>query len=195
MTFKIAALYVDSTGPYPALVGPENCWDEARDARKYAGPLPVVAHPPCGAWGRYATGERIGDDGGCFQAAYRAICAFDGVLEHPAYSRAWGRLGLVRPPVAGGWVRDPQGEEWTCHVEQGHYGHRARKATWLLYVGPEPPPLVWGPSVASIRPRPGRDPIRERRIGAVQRMCHRERRLTPPAFAEVLCRLAEGSAR
>lgn len=38
---------------------------------------------------------------------------------------------------------------WTCQVEQGHYGHRARKATWLYAVGVDLPTLKWGPSVAT----------------------------------------------
>jgi hypothetical protein len=52
----VDALYVDPKGIYPRLLGPEHCWDEARDARTYAGPGPVVAHPPCQRWGRYWSG-------------------------------------------------------------------------------------------------------------------------------------------
>jgi hypothetical protein len=58
----VAALYIDPRGPYPKLcdwtrpASPNNarvhCWDAARDARTYAGPHPVVAHPPCKHWGR-----------------------------------------------------------------------------------------------------------------------------------------------
>ena len=33
---------------------------------------------------------------------------------------------------------------WTCCVEQGHYGHRARKATWLYARGVKLPLLKWG---------------------------------------------------
>lgn len=51
----IAALYVLPDGPYAGLEGVE-VWDEARDARTYAGPWPVVAHPPCQRWGRYWSG-------------------------------------------------------------------------------------------------------------------------------------------
>ena len=69
-----AKLYVDPRGPYPKLVA--DWWDEARDARNYAGPNPVVAHPPCQRWGRFWSGgplnvsrgirKTLGDDGGCF---------------------------------------------------------------------------------------------------------------------------------
>lgn len=47
----IAALYIDPRGPYPRMAGVD-CWDVERDARRYDGPHPIVAHPPCGAWGR-----------------------------------------------------------------------------------------------------------------------------------------------
>jgi len=46
----VSALYVDPRGPYPRLLA--DCWDEVRDAKLYAGPNPVVAHPPCGPWGK-----------------------------------------------------------------------------------------------------------------------------------------------
>jgi len=49
----IAALYVEKNGCYFGLDGVDP-WDEERDARKYDGPYPVVAHPPCQLWGRMA---------------------------------------------------------------------------------------------------------------------------------------------
>ena len=76
----VAALYVDAAGSYRDLAGVEP-WDIGRDARRYAGPHPVVAHPPCQRWGNFYAesplairqGRRkiLGDDGGCFESALR----------------------------------------------------------------------------------------------------------------------------
>ena len=74
----------------------------------------------------------------------RRVRRWGGVLEHPAYSDAWGAYGLNRPPAAGGWVVADWDGGWTCHVEQGRYGHRAKKATWLYAHGVEMPSLRWG---------------------------------------------------
>lgn len=48
----VQALFVDTGrhGIYPKLLGVENCWGLDRDAHNYAGPDPVVAHPPCQNW-------------------------------------------------------------------------------------------------------------------------------------------------
>ena len=80
----VAALYVLADGPYSGLEDVEP-WPLERDARKYAGPHPVVAHPPCARWGRYWSGgpsaklrRELGDD---------------------------GRFGIPTPPKAGGWHR------------------------------------------------------------------------------------------
>lgn len=147
----IAALFVATNGCYFGLPDVDP-WDITRDARKYDGPHPVVAHPPCERWGRYWHGgpsarvRRIkGDDGGCFEAALRAVETYGGVLEHPEASHAFAAYGLPRPPKSGGWIMTPRG--FVCCVEQGHYGHRARKATWLyLVTDVDPPSLTWGPS-------------------------------------------------
>lgn len=147
----IAALFVQTGGIY--FDDPEiDPWDEPRDARLYRGDNAVVAHPPCSRWCRLAGlvqarwGHKIGDDDGCFASALESVRRCGGVLEHPAYSKAWDAFGLVKPPRTGGWVGAGNGE-WTCHVEQGRYGHIAKKATWLLACGPAgwvPPPLRWG---------------------------------------------------
>jgi hypothetical protein len=145
----VAALYVASGGAYFGLEGVDP-WDEARDARMYPGPHPVVAHPPCHRWIALGVvnyvrwgGEhnRPGNDGGCFEAALNAVNTWGGVLEHPAKSMAWAEFGLGKP-CAGGWIKS--GDGWTCEVWQSAYGHRANKATWLYYRGDAlPPPLRW----------------------------------------------------
>ncbi len=152
----IAALFVATGGAYWGLDDVEP-WDEARDARLYAGPWPVVAHPPCSVWCQLARvnearyGHRVGDDGGCFESALRSVRAFGGVLEHPAESIAWRRFGLTRP-MRGAWSRSLLDEGWVTEVHQSAYGHRARKATWLYAVTPSPPLCSTGRHQRRLRP-------------------------------------------
>ena len=110
----IAALYVQADGCYAGLPGVD-LWPEERDARGYDGPWPVVAHPPCARWGRFAEGgpsaphkRKLGDDDGCFAAALVAVRRWGGVLEHPAYSHAWDAHNLPWPPPEG-WQMDVHG--------------------------------------------------------------------------------------
>ena len=65
----IAALYVETDGAYFGLPDVDP-WDEKRDARNYAGPWPVVAHPPCTRWSMLGLcrGYYDGEDEGCFAA-------------------------------------------------------------------------------------------------------------------------------
>lgn len=145
----IAALYVERNGCYYGLPNVDP-WDKERDARLYAGPWPVVAHPPCERWCRLAGlvearwGHKRGEDGGCFASALAAVRCWGGVLEHPAYSDAWPAFELAAPPTGGGWVNADFLGGWTCYVEQGRYGHDAKKATWLYAHGTELPSLRWG---------------------------------------------------
>lgn len=150
----VAALYVEPNGCYVGVPGVDP-WDEARDARNYEGPHPVVAHPPCQRWGRFWHGStrkphqyKLGDDGGCFAAALAAVMRWGGVIEHPARSKAWDRFRSLKPETGEGWQRAIYGDEcapyWVCYVEQGHYGHASRKPTWLLAVtDSKPPELNW----------------------------------------------------
>jgi hypothetical protein len=143
----VAALFVDPNGCYANLDDVE-IWDEKRDARRYNGPHPVVAHPPCARWCRLAglvearCGHKRGDDGGCFSSALASVRRFGGVLEHPAYSDAFSSYDLPEP-LPGGWQRVIDGG-WVSHVEQWHYGHMAKKATWLYANGVSwLPSLIW----------------------------------------------------
>jgi hypothetical protein len=155
----IAALFVEGDGIYAGLPGID-LWPIERDARKYAGPWPVIAHPPCQRWGRFWHGStrkphqfKLGDDGGCFVAALTAVRQWGGVLEHPADSQAWDYYRIHKPPRSGGWINggDMRGS-WTCYVEQGFYGHMSRKPTWLYAYGFNPPPLRWGRGPQRLHP-------------------------------------------
>ena len=79
---------------------------------------------------------------------------------------------------------------WTCQVEQRHYGHRARKATWLYAYGLTPPPLKWGPGakpeawISSDRPRA------ELAALGIAQLGKKEAKATPPAFRELLLSMA-----
>lgn len=194
----IAALYVETKGCYFGLDGVDP-WDEPRDARLYCGPHRVVAHPPCQRWGRFWHGStrkphqfKLGADGGCFAAALAAVRRYAGVLEHPADSKAWQAFGLNTPPRSGGWVvADAHGGS-TCYVEQGHYGHLARKGTWLYAAGVSLPALIWGALPQRLHPvaveRHGYE--KARRIGMMAMVGGKRktqiRNATPPAFRDVL---------
>lgn len=140
----VAALYVETGGVYYGLddVDP---WDEERDARLYAGPWPVVAHPPCARWSLMGLcrGYYDGKDDGCFEAALHAVRTFGGVLEHPAHSLAWKRFGLPIPHDTH-WVGSMLDPGHSAQVDQRWYGHEARKPTWLYAVAPDLPHLIHG---------------------------------------------------
>lgn len=192
----VAALFVETGGAYFGVEGVDP-WDEARDARLYTGPWPVVAHPPCARWCRLAGlvehryGIKKHEDGGCFAAALTAVRVWGGVLEHPAESDAWWKYALPRPPRDGGWVRGICGG-WACHVEQGNYGHRAPKPTWLYVYGATPPhDMKWGPSGAEMALNHWY-PSSNRKEPAVKRklLPKSERSATPAAFKALLLSIA-----
>ena len=196
----IAALYVQTNGSYYELDGVDP-WDEQRDARLYPGPYPVVAHPPCSRWCRLAGlvearwGHKRGEDGGCFKAALEAVRTYGGVLEHPAYSDAWKAFDLPTPSRSGGWQRGMCGG-WSCHVEQGRYGHLAKKATWLYAFNTDLPELKWG-SVSDIKSTAlvswcgnHTDKFDNR-----PRLSKKAASATPAAFKSELIRIAQSAAR
>lgn len=194
MSGVIAALFVQTGGCYFGLPDVDP-WDEARDARRYKGPAPVVAHPPCQLWGAFAAvnyarwgGEhnKPGNDAGCFAAALRSVIQFGGVLEHPANSRAWGAYGITRPK-APGWQRHGL-HEWVCEVWQSAYGHRAAKSTVLFYCGRTPPfDLDWrrAPGSHQIGFHDQRGKLRNKPT-----LSRKEANATPVPFRDALIALA-----
>lgn len=194
----IAALFVQSGGCYFGLDNVDP-WDEARDARLYAGPWPVVAHPPCQRYGRlgYANyirwgGEhnRPGNDGGCFAAALSCVNLYGGVLEHPAGSMAWPLYGIERPEK-GRWTRSGKG--WVCEVWQSAYGHRANKKTWLYFCGPAAPmDMRWDRPIGSHQVG-----FQDRRGKSKNKptLSRREANATPALFRDALISLAVSAGR
>lgn len=196
----IAALFVAANGPYWNQPGID-AWDESRDARRYDGPYPVIAHPPCQRWGRYWSGGpsaygkfKKGDDAGCFKSALKSVRAFGGVLEHPEASHAWGHFGLPRLDWHGGWTKEDSFGGRSCCVAQGHYGHRARKMTWLYAVGTKFSELKWGPTPPMSRMDMGYHSTEERRrivrTGVGKRLSHNARVMTPIPFRDLLVSLS-----
>ena len=173
----VAALYIDPRGPYPKMPGVE-CWDEARDARAYPGPHPVVAHPPCGPWSRLRRFSKH-QDSSCATIAVDQVRRWGGVLEHPQCSMLWPHCNL---PLPGGF---PDRFGWCVEVDQVAYGHKARKRTWLYVVGV---------SALRVRPRSGGTPTHcvnsRKRDTHLLELSSEGRRRTPQAFAEFLVEIA-----
>ncbi len=209
---QVAALYVETGGCYFGLPGVDP-WDEARDARLYDGDMAVVAHPPCQRWGRFWHGStrkphqfQFGDDKGCFKAALATVRRVGGVIEHPAESGAWNRqdqperpgFGLPVPVKGAGWSEPDEYGGRSCYVEQGHYGHPARKASFLyaVHIDFGGHQLIWDRTRAKVPAwmveRYGE--AKARKIGVVAMMGGkdktRKRNATPEAFRDVLLSMA-----
>ena len=106
-------------------------YDIERDARTWPGGCPVVAHPPCRAWGQLSFfAKPRPDEKSLAPWAIEQIRKFGGVLEHPSKSKLWPAL-----PEPG--QRDEFGG-WTLPIFQHWFGHRAEKKTRLYIVGCDP---------------------------------------------------------
>lgn len=199
-----------------------DAWDAVRDARTYPGPGPVVAHPPCGPWGRLRHLYR-GTEHDCAPRAVEQVRKFGGVLEHPAGSKLWEHCGLLPPihelpSLAGkaalGSLSDTAfggcHGAYTIELDQVEWGHVARKRTWLYLVGvprealeappfPGAQPTHW---LSGFRSTTAKTPRRYKQNGCAVppgiKVCSaQQRRRTPPELAAYLVRLARaaGEAR
>lgn len=202
----IAALYVATRGVYFGLPGVIP-YDIHANALTYRGPHKVICHPECDRWGRYWSGgpsanerRHKGDDGGSFAHSLWLARTFGGIVEHPEASHAWAWFGLRRPAPNGGWYQADSFGGWACQVEQGHYGHRARKKTWLYAVGIEKPGetgclemprLKWGRSAGErldegFHSKAERDAARAAGVKPRPRLSTRENIATPIPFRNLL---------
>ena len=183
----VAILFARSDSHYKAL--PEcDVWDIDRDARKWPGGAPVVAHPPCRAWGRLAhMAKPRHDEKDLARWAVAQVRRFGGVLEHPKDSKLWADQGL--PPADT--TRDEFGG-WTLGITQHWWGHRATKATLLYICGCDPcdipdlPALKLGDGTHVVkRDMRGNGPNRYK-----PHITKPEREHTPPELARWLVDLA-----
>lgn len=178
----IAVLFARADSYYKALSGVD-VWDAERDARNWPGGSPLVAHPPCRAWGRLRQFAKPREDEKMLAVmAVMAVRREGGVLEHPAESSLWVEQMLPRP----GRAPDQFGG-WTMTFDQFHFGHRAEKSTWLYIVGCHPddlPPMPRreGSPTHCVRPTKSYP-----RLPSITKA---EREHTPPALAEWLVALA-----
>ena len=125
----IAALYVESRGVYAGLPDVD-LRDRDRDARTYAGPWPVVAHPPCARWGRSWGGNPTQHSRGSSwettrDASPRPWTRCDGTAvywSNPKASPAWTGLRTPHATESRRVVVTAWQGEWTCCVEKDTTG-------------------------------------------------------------------------
>lgn len=176
----VAVLFARSDSVYKTLPGAD-VWDLERDALKWQGGAPVVAHPPCRAWGRLRefAKPRAGERESALWAV-QMVQRWGGVLEHPATSKLWAAASLPAPGQRDGFGG------FTVSVPQWWWGHRADKLTRLYVVGcgpkqiPEIPFRLGEPSHV----------IQGRKQGGRPHVTKAEREQTPPALAVWLLDLA-----
>lgn len=179
---EVAVLFARADSVYKTLPGCD-VWDIERDARRWPGGGPAVAHPPCRAWGRLRQFAKPREDEKALGPwAVEQVRRFGGVLEHPAESTLWAHCRMPRP---GQFPDDFDG--WSIEIQQFHWGHRAEKATWLYIVGLQIsnlPALPWreGRPTHCVRPTKSYP-----RLPSITKA---EREHTPPALAEWLVGIA-----
>lgn len=185
----VAVLYADPRGPYPKMEGVD-WYDEARNAEMFPGGMPVVAHPPCGPWGRLYKFCTQQDPTDAIQAVH-LVRECGGVLEHPAHSRLWQAMGLPLPFT--------EGDEWgfTLQVDQCAWGHEARKSTWLYCCGIDRALAVSGVKTGGEPTRVISTTRRKREDGQAlpEFTVKWMRAITPPEFAAWLVELARSVKR
>src|ERR1700748_1108174 len=92
----VTVLYARTDSIYKALG--VDCFDIERDARTWKGGNPVIAHPPCRAWGRLAqfSKPRPGEKELAIHGL-SMVRKWGGVLEHPYGSTLWDEIRLNMP--------------------------------------------------------------------------------------------------
>lgn len=190
-TRKVAVLFARRDSVYKSIDGCD-VYDVERDARSFCDRLPVVAHPPCRAWGslRHFAKPRP-DEKALALFAVDVVRRCGGVLEHPVRSTLWPIAHLPdveAVDVFGGW---------TLPIDQKWFGHRAEKRTKLYIVGVSPrdlPPIPFSIEPAShVVAQSKTRGLRRIRKGCPEwrpECSKAERERTPPDFARWLVEVA-----
>lgn len=114
---RVATLWVEPHTVYHKLYPLVDIWGPARDAQKYDGPYPIIAHPPCGPWGVLAWISQESKDHGIL--AMYLVHKWGGVVEQPSGSQLFRLYGSPGAEIQ--------------RVNQCDYGHVAQKATILYW--------------------------------------------------------------
>lgn len=186
---RVAVLFAREGSVYHAF---STCdvYDQKRDARTFAGGMPIIAHPPCRTWGCLkAFSTAPAEEHALGPWAVAQIRRWGGVLEHPKGSSLFRECGIPRP----GCLPDEWGG-WTLEVDQFHWGHKARKRTWLYIVGTRQIPMrpwrLGEPTHVIDRPGSARKRERPNSAGLKPWVSNAEREQTPPEFAAWLLEVA-----
>lgn len=131
---KITVLFCQDDSIYKKLNGRNRVslcevYDEKRNALNYTGHAAAIYHPPCRLWSRMRKFSTA-DENEKYLAVWsvRKVQQLGGILEHPGSSLLFDVCQLPKPGS-----KDEFG--FTIEVDQFHFGHKARKRTWLYIVG------------------------------------------------------------
>lgn len=144
MNRLVSVLFARADSNYKAIPCVD-VWDAQRDALQWPGGTPVVAHPPCRAWGQLShMAKPRANEKELAIYAVDQVRQWGGVLEHPKQSKLWPAKKLPLPNEV-----DEYGG-WTLPIFQCNFGHTAEKPTYLYIVGISPksmPPIPLSPGV------------------------------------------------
>ena len=127
----IAALFARTDSRYKDFPELFDVYDIDRDARGFNQSYPVLAHPPCRAWGMLShMANPRPDEKVLAWFALDKVRKNGGVLEHPKGSRFFKEAGC--PEVGKGY--DEFGG-FTILIDQFDFGHVAHKNTRLYICG------------------------------------------------------------
>lgn len=162
-------------------------FDADRDAKNYSGREPVIAHPPCRAWGCLShMANVIESEKQLAPWAVRLVQRNGGILEHPEKSKLWRHCNLPKPDE----FPDEFGG-YTILIDQYWFGHVANKPTHLYICGVDPSKL---PQIPKKEGRASKSMTGQ--VPGTTRCTQYEREYTPEKLIDWMldvCRLIKGS--